>query len=255
MWPQTVYKIPLSKVEKLERVINAQVREWQMKWPITSLLEELKPHQSTFFGHDPHWLWRSCRVHSGPSGESGHHLKPWAMQSQHFISGTWLVKFNMGELALGSVQTLLNGTRTRQGRRDEVAEKEKLAKKGQYGLTGWTDSDLVLWSTTAKLTVPWEDGVEEAFERKCLKYSELPTEATQNGWKVRIFPVEVGCRGFHHQSTEVNGGLGVALSNKQSSPCRIQREEAGTGSGLKGRISTGRWDEDGRTRSWGGKLE
>lgn len=35
--------------------------------------------------------------------------------------------------------------------------------------------DMVLWSTTAnlayvvELTVPWEEGVEEAFERKCLK--------------------------------------------------------------------------------------
>lgn len=73
-------------------------------------------------------------MNSGPSGESGHHLKPWAMQSQHFISGTWLVKFNMGELALGSVQTGLS-KRTCQGRRDDAAEKEKLAKKGQYGLT------------------------------------------------------------------------------------------------------------------------
>lgn len=90
--------------------------------------------------------------------------------------------------------------------------------------------------------------MEEAFERKCLKYSELALEATQNGRKVRIFPVEVRRRGFHHQPIEVNGGLGVALSNKQSSPCRIQREEAGIGGGLKGRISAGRRDEDGRTR-------
>lgn len=52
-----------------------------------------------------------------------------------------------------------------------------------------------------ELIVPWEDGVEKAFERKCLKYSKLATEVVQNGWKVRIFPVEEGCRGFVTTST------------------------------------------------------
>ncbi|KAJ8352263.1 hypothetical protein SKAU_G00237390 [Synaphobranchus kaupii] len=69
--------------------------------------------------------------------------------------------------------------------------------------------DMVLWSTTAKLayvvelTVPWEDGVEEAYERKKNKYSELAIQAAQNGWKTKIFPVEVGCRGFVATSTIV----------------------------------------------------
>lgn len=42
-----------------------------------------------------------------------------------------------------------------------------------------------------------EDGVDEASERK---NSELATEAAQNGWKTKIFPVEVGCRGFVNTS-------------------------------------------------------
>ncbi|KAK0151659.1 hypothetical protein N1851_007037 [Merluccius polli] len=66
---------------------------------------------------------------------------------------------------------------------------------------------MVLWSPTTKLayvvelTVPWEDGVEEAYERKKNKYSDLAAEASQNGWKTNIFPVEVGCRGFVATST------------------------------------------------------
>lgn len=48
---------------------------------------------------------------------------------------------------------------------------------------------------------PWEDSVEEAFERKALKYSELAADAEQRGWKARIYPVEVGCRGFFGRST------------------------------------------------------
>lgn len=51
-----------------------------------------------------------------------------------------------------------------------------------------------------ELTVPWEDGVEEVYERKRSKYSELATKA-QNGWKMRIFPVEEGYRGFVATST------------------------------------------------------
>ena len=62
--------------------------------------------------------------------------------------------------------------------------------------------DIVLWSRSKRivyfieLTVPWESSVEEAYERKKLRYAELGAEAEQRGWKVRIRPVEVGCRGF-----------------------------------------------------------
>ena len=72
--------------------------------------------------------------------------------------------------------------------------------------------DMVLWSTTTELayivelTVPQDDGAEEAYERKKTKYSELAIEAAQNGWKTKIFPVEVGC--IYDQSIEENGGDG-----------------------------------------------
>ncbi len=66
--------------------------------------------------------------------------------------------------------------------------------------------DVVLTSESTKqvvlveLTVPWEDRVEEANERKRANYSELVTECRSNGWKARGEPVEVGCRGFAGQS-------------------------------------------------------
>ena len=50
----------------------------------------------------------------------------------------------------------------------------------------------VLWSRSRmrvcfiELTVPWEDSVVEAYERKKLRYVELGAEAEQRGWKVRI---------------------------------------------------------------------
>jgi hypothetical protein len=62
--------------------------------------------------------------------------------------------------------------------------------------------DIVLWSEASKqvviieLTVPWEDRLEEAHERKLSKYQQLVDDCRMNGWKSWCLPVEVGCRGF-----------------------------------------------------------
>ena len=67
--------------------------------------------------------------------------------------------------------------------------------------------DLVLWSKSCRrvfiveLTVPWEDAIDEAFERKRLRYAKLAAEAEGRGWNVKVWPVEVGCRGFVARST------------------------------------------------------
>ena len=59
--------------------------------------------------------------------------------------------------------------------------------------------DLVVWSTKAKsvllieLTIPAEEGIEAAYERKKAKYSDLAAECREAGWKTTIYPVEVGC--------------------------------------------------------------
>ena len=61
--------------------------------------------------------------------------------------------------------------------------------------------DITLWSPSVKtvilaeLTVPWEGGMEAAFERK-EKYTELAAECREAGWSTVICPVEVGCREF-----------------------------------------------------------
>ncbi|XP_061093280.1 uncharacterized protein LOC133125737 [Conger conger] len=66
--------------------------------------------------------------------------------------------------------------------------------------------DIVLVSESTKqavmleLTVPWEDRLEEAFERKLSKYAGLVSDCQQAGWRARCLPVEVGCRGFAARS-------------------------------------------------------
>ncbi len=44
--------------------------------------------------------------------------------------------------------------------------------------------------------MPWEEGLEAAYERKKAKYADLVAECRESGWNVRLYPVEVGARGF-----------------------------------------------------------
>lgn len=66
--------------------------------------------------------------------------------------------------------------------------------------------DIVLWSNKDKclimveLTVPWESRCEEAFERKKAKYTYLQEQCREKGWRVWLYPVEIGTRGFPAQS-------------------------------------------------------
>ena len=66
--------------------------------------------------------------------------------------------------------------------------------------------DVVLWSDAVKrvyiieLTVPWEDNMEWAFERKAARYAELKGQCEDKGWQCCVAPIEVGCRGFVSRS-------------------------------------------------------
>lgn len=58
--------------------------------------------------------------------------------------------------------------------------------------------DITLVSESTKniiimeLTVPWEDRLGEAHERKMTKYEQLVTDCRAQGWKARCMPIEVG---------------------------------------------------------------
>ena len=47
-----------------------------------------------------------------------------------------------------------------------------------------------------ELTVPNEDRIEVSGEIKRLKYEPIVQEGRRNGWRVKVWAVEVGCRGF-----------------------------------------------------------
>ncbi len=71
--------------------------------------------------------------------------------------------------------------------------------------TSWRP-DAVLFYTEGKkiilveLTVPWEEGWEEAFERKSERYKGLVQDCRDKGWQTWLYPVEERCRGFPAQS-------------------------------------------------------
>ena len=54
-----------------------------------------------------------------------------------------------------------------------------------------------------ELTVPSENRIEVSSELKKAKYTPLAEGAKQKGWRVRIWAVEVGCRGFPVRSLTV----------------------------------------------------
>ncbi|RXN33882.1 hypothetical protein ROHU_015321 [Labeo rohita] len=62
--------------------------------------------------------------------------------------------------------------------------------------------DIIMWSLEGKriilveLTVPWEEGCEEAAERKNGKYQQLVQDCRDKGWTTWLMTVEVGCRGL-----------------------------------------------------------
>ncbi|TWW62332.1 hypothetical protein D4764_04G0009790 [Takifugu flavidus] len=67
-----------------------------------------------------------------------------------------------------------------------------------------------------ELTVPWEERIEEANERKRAKYQELVEECRGRGWRTFYEPIEVGCRGFAGRSLcKVFGRLGVTGTAKK----------------------------------------
>lgn len=96
--------------------------------------------------------------------------------------------------------------------------------------------DIVLCSTAAKtfimveLTVPWEEEMEAAFERKKDKYAELANQCSEAGWRAFSYPVEVWCRGYTGASTQrLLKSLGVK-GFKLKKALKVLAEEAEQGS-------------------------
>ena len=56
--------------------------------------------------------------------------------------------------------------------------------------------DILMWSAVEKRVLMIELTMTTAHDTKHLKYAELAAGYQDADWKARIYPVEVGCRGF-----------------------------------------------------------
>jgi len=64
--------------------------------------------------------------------------------------------------------------------------------------------DAVLRSEETKIiliefTVLWEEGCDEAFQRKSAKHQGILDDCRGKGWQAWLFPVDVCCSGFPAQ--------------------------------------------------------
>lgn len=125
LWPLTVYEIPITKVEKLERL-----KQWlglprclssvglyghgRFELPITGLVEEFKCTKARLVMTLTESEDAVIRTAEG----SGFHQKLFRVQSLRFDSEMWLDKYSMGGQGLDSSQKLLCGTKQHQCRRD-----------------------------------------------------------------------------------------------------------------------------------------
>lgn len=74
-----------------------------------------------------------------------------------------------------------------------------------------------------ELTVPWEERIKEANERKRAKYQERVEEYRGRGWRTFYEPIKVGCRGFAECSFwKVLTQLGVRGVYKKRWPFNLQ---------------------------------
>ena len=83
--------------------------------------------------------------------------------------------------------------------------------------------DIVIFSTRTKnviiieLTVPMEENLASAYDRKKCKYQDLVADCENRGWSTYYFPIEVGSRGFCN--TSVNTcltALGIPKGKKKT---------------------------------------
>ena len=80
-----------------------------------------------------------------------------------------------------------------------------------------------------ELQVPWEDHVEDTYERKKKKYQELIDICKEKGYQSYRYPVEVGWRGFIAHSTMLFlEDMGIVGKERQT-VCKMFEKAAETG--------------------------
>ena len=95
--------------------------------------------------------------------------------------------------------------------------------------------------SAVELTVSWEKNCHAANERKTLKYADVMEECREKGWRVSLFPVEIGCRGFLAQSVlKLMTALGMVSSARNTAARQLSEAEENGSCYIVGMTSTSR---------------
>ncbi|KAI2663059.1 hypothetical protein H4Q32_002088 [Labeo rohita] len=199
LWPLLVYAVPMTTVEDMERKISSYLRRW------LGLPRSLS----------------SAALY----GSSNILQLPFSGLTEEFM-----VLKAVAESIAKAINTTKGHSKPKTIRFHRAGEKPTIPAGGRLGLlttaTDWQlevdldkqlkipsritstrlRPDMIIVSKSTKqliileLTVPWEERMEEANERKRAKYQELVEECRSQGWKTYCEPLEVGCRGFAGRS-------------------------------------------------------
>ena len=115
--------------------------------------------------------------------------------------------------------------------------------------------DIVIWSDTVKrviiveLTVPWEENMEEAFERKKLRYENLRMECEDKGWACPVMPI--AHRGWLSWLHRPNNNLipNQAWTNKQGQTEGHTAASNSSGKGIELDLVQSQKEHHSRTKS------
>ena len=87
--------------------------------------------------------------------------------------------------------------------------------------------DIVWWDDDAKtvtlleLTVPYDTLMEEAVERKTIKYTDLLESAASTGYRAHLLTIEVGSRGLPHTTSFTKLRQHLDLSKRMTTKLMI----------------------------------
>ncbi|RXN29637.1 reverse transcriptase [Labeo rohita] len=172
LWPLLVYAVPMTTVEDMERKISRLGKLCRHDQVLKAVAESIAKAINTTKGHSKPKTIRFHRAGEKPTIPAGGRLGLLTTATD------WQLEVDLDKQL--KIPSRITSTRLR--------------------------PDMIIVSDSTKqliileLTVPWEERMEEANERKRAKYQELVEECRSQGWKTYCEPLEVGCRGFAGRS-------------------------------------------------------
>lgn len=239
MWPLKLCDITLTSVLKLEAKANTYVRKWlglkvhiisevtkmdEEQYKITAISQQKQGKWSTWEAvTNWHGAEEPCHLCSSPTPGLKHILsscKAALAQGRYrwrhdkvlrkLAEVLEMRRLEVNRASVPSSQAWIQFVR--QGAQCSTSTcSTLLSPGGEWQLRANPSSPLrpdMLWSVPARvvilveLTVPWEEEMEAAYERKKERYADLVAACSQAGWRAFTFLVEVGCRGFIGTSTQ-----------------------------------------------------